>query len=260
MARSRRRRPSKRGGEKPWLILGVLGLAVFAGAATAFVPTGAFTTAAMDRPGQMDVSLDAAGALEMAIADCMDDKGWNDMVTVTNRLNAAADVTVSLHDPDNGSLKGGSGGSRTVNLAQGGSETFEFKYEGNGPYPDTVDFDVGASGTGLTADATRSSAVSDDGNCDDGSTTTTTEDDGSNEPPTADFTYVRQNPNFVDLDGSQSSDSDGSIVSYEWDVGNDGTIDHTGETVTKVRASSGTEIRLIVTDNDGATDSVTETV
>jgi hypothetical protein len=267
MTRRRRKTRGKRGEERPWTLLAILGIAVLVGAATAFAPAGAFTSAALDRPGQMDVSLEGAGALQMSIADCMDDNGWNDMITVTNRLNTTADVTVALHDPSKGDLKGGSGGSHTVNLAQGASNTYEFKYSGSGPYPDTIGFDVTANGTGLTADATRSSAVDSDGvGCDGGSTTTststatTTTTSGVNTPPTADFTFTRQNRNFVDLDGSPSSDPDGSIVTYEWDVGNDGTIDHTGQTVTKVRATSGTEIRLIVTDDDGATDSVTKTV
>lgn len=89
--------------------------------------------------------------------------------------------------------------------------------------------------------------------------TSTVDITDSSSPPTADFTYTRQNKNFVDLDGSASSD-EGTIQSYEWDVGADGTVDHTGQTVTKVRASSGTQIKLTVTDNDGETDSITKTV
>lgn len=260
MVRRRRKNRSKRGEERPWILLGILVVAVLAGAATAFAPAGAFTSVAMDRPGEMDVSLDAGGALELTVADCMGDSGWNEMVTVTNRLNTSADVTVALHDASKGDIKGGSGGTHTVTLAQGSTNTYEFKYSGSGPYPDTIGFDVSAAGTGLTADATRSSAVSNDGTCDGGSTTTTTTTSGSNDPPTADFTYVRGNKNFVDLDGSPSSDPDGNIVSYEWDIGNDGTIDETGQTVTKVKAPSGTEVRLVVTDDDGATDSIVKTV
>jgi hypothetical protein len=82
----------------------------------------------------------------------------------------------------------------------------------------------------------------------------------TNDPPTADFTASRsgQSDN-VDLDGSPSSDSDGSIVTYEWDIGDDGTIDETGETV-KTKIESGTDVTLTVTDDDDATDSITKTV
>lgn len=82
----------------------------------------------------------------------------------------------------------------------------------------------------------------------------------SNDPPTADFTASRQNDNKADLDGSLSSDSDGSIVSYEWDIDADGTVDETGETVNNADVPLDTEVKLTVTDDDGATNSRTKTV
>lgn len=81
-----------------------------------------------------------------------------------------------------------------------------------------------------------------------------------NQAPTADFTYTRNNPNKVDLDGSLSSDPDGTITSWEWDVGDDGTVDYTGETVSNADVPQGTLVSLTVTDNDGATNSTTKTV
>ena len=78
-----------------------------------------------------------------------------------------------------------------------------------------------------------------------------------NDPPTADFTWSRRgNSNNVDVDGSPSSDPDGSIVTYQWDVGADGTIDATGQTAT-ISAPDGTLVRLTVTDDDNATASET---
>ena len=83
----------------------------------------------------------------------------------------------------------------------------------------------------------------------------------SNTPPTAGFTTDRSgNSDNVDLDATSSSDPDGSIVSYEWDIGADGSIEETGETVNKADVPKGTDIKLIITDNDGATDSITKTV
>jgi len=76
-----------------------------------------------------------------------------------------------------------------------------------------------------------------------------------NQPPTAEFTTSRKGRSSnVDLDGFPSTDPDGSIVSYRWDVGNDGTIDHTGGMVENADVPQGALVRLVVTDDDGATD------
>ena len=65
--------------------------------------------------------------------------------------------------------------------------------------------------------------------------------------------------NAVSFDASASSDSDGTVQSYEWSYG-DGNVD-TGTSVTHSFASTGTyDVTLTVTDDDGATDSRTRTV
>lgn len=75
---------------------------------------------------------------------------------------------------------------------------------------------------------------------------------------TADFTYSRSgNSDNVDLDGSSSTAPDGTIDTYEWDIGNDGTIDHTGATVSNADIPSGTAVTLTVATESGETDSVT---
>ncbi|MCA1800375.1 MAG: PKD domain-containing protein [Actinobacteria bacterium] len=62
-----------------------------------------------------------------------------------------------------------------------------------------------------------------------------------------------------DFDGSGSSDSDGSVASYSWDLGDDNT--GSGETVSHTYDADGTySVTLTVTDDDGATDSTTESV
>ncbi len=66
----------------------------------------------------------------------------------------------------------------------------------------------------------------------------------------------------IDLDGSDSSDSDGSIVLYEWDINNNGTYDYSSSLPTRSHtyAQQGTyTIKLRVTDNLGATDAATTT-
>lgn len=82
---------------------------------------------------------------------------------------------------------------------------------------------------------------------------------GINNPPTASFTATPQNGNPGDpvaLDASASSDSDGSIVKYEWDLDGDGSYELEGGVVenTSLPSPEGTvDVSLRVTDNWGAT-------
>jgi len=106
-------------------------------------------------------------------------------------------------------------------------------------------------------------------------TLTVTDDDGAtastfeeitvveaNEPPEARFTYSPERPlvgQEVTFDASSSSDPDGHIVLYEWDFG-DGVKDY-GMIVTHAFTTGGTyEVRLEVTDDDGATASITKEI
>ena len=83
-----------------------------------------------------------------------------------------------------------------------------------------------------------------------------------NQSPTASFTATPTSgvaPLGVSFNASNSSDSDGSIISYAWDFkdGNTGN----GETINHTFSSTGSySVKLTVTDNEGATDSVTKTI
>lgn len=83
-----------------------------------------------------------------------------------------------------------------------------------------------------------------------------------NSPPSASFGYSPSAPatgQTVSFDGTGSTDADGSIVSYEWNFG-DGTT-ATGPTPSHAYASPGTySVSLTVTDDGGATDTVTRSV
>ncbi|ALO67794.1 hypothetical protein AS189_16540 [Arthrobacter alpinus] len=77
-----------------------------------------------------------------------------------------------------------------------------------------------------------------------------------NQAPTAAFTYV-PNKLAIAFDGTTSSDLDGTVTGYAWDFG-DGTSSAGGAT-THTYASSGTfTVKLTVTDNGGATGSVSQ--
>jgi len=84
----------------------------------------------------------------------------------------------------------------------------------------------------------------------------------TNSSPTADFSYTPTNlpvGAWAQFDGSSSTDSDGTIVSYAWNFG-DGSTD-TGVGVWHRFNTPGTFIvTLTVTDDDGATDTMTQAV
>lgn len=80
-----------------------------------------------------------------------------------------------------------------------------------------------------------------------------------NTPPTAAFT---SSTDFLtaSVDGTTSSDADGTVASYSWNWG-DGTANGSGATATHAYATGGTyTVTLTVTDDDGATDSVSHDV
>jgi PKD repeat protein len=80
-----------------------------------------------------------------------------------------------------------------------------------------------------------------------------------NEPPTAAFTSSCNAQGSCSFDGSGSSDGDGTIASYAWTFGDGGTS--TQQQPTHAYAASGSyDVTLTVTDNGGASRSVTQTV
>jgi len=85
-----------------------------------------------------------------------------------------------------------------------------------------------------------------------------------NQPPVAQFTLSPASPQpgqWVRFDGSGSYDPDGTVSSYQWDFDGDGAFDATGPVVYYRFGAGGTySVRLMVTDNAGATGEVTRPV
>ena len=80
----------------------------------------------------------------------------------------------------------------------------------------------------------------------------------ANVSPVAAFTSTT-NGLTANLDGSTSSDPDGTIASYTWDFGDNAS--DTGKTVSHPYLTAGTyQVKLTVADNQGATNSVTKPV
>jgi len=84
----------------------------------------------------------------------------------------------------------------------------------------------------------------------------------TNQSPTASFTANPTSgvvPLAVSFNASNSSDSDGTIVSYAWDF-KDGAIG-TGQTINHTFISAGSyNVELTITDNKGATGLDTKTI
>ena len=88
----------------------------------------------------------------------------------------------------------------------------------------------------------------------------------NNRPPTASFTASpnpAQTGQTITFNGSGSSDTDGTIVKYEWDLDGNGSYDAnpTMSTASYSYATPGTvTVKLRVTDDKGATNEATHTV
>jgi PKD repeat protein len=177
---------------------------------------------------------------------CAIDVGGNDYATVTltmetdptvdgaNVSYAVSNRTVGTVDPTSGTVTAGTD-STTLNVTTNGTV---YAYVSSGDGGDRINFtvrNVGGGGGG-----------------------------GSNSAPTANFTDDASSPSTGDtisFDASGSSDSDGTIESYEWDFDGDGTTDDTGAMVTHSYSDDGTyTVTLTITDDDGATDTETTTI
>jgi len=83
-----------------------------------------------------------------------------------------------------------------------------------------------------------------------------------NTPPTALFNYSPPGPGigeWIQFDGSASVDPDGTITSYSWDFG-DGSTAYGSTAWHRFMTPGSYTVTLIVTDDDGASDSISQTI
>ncbi len=139
---------------------------------------------------------------------------------------------------------------------------YEWDLDGNGSYE---------TNTGATATASRSFEAAGDHEValrvtdDDGATATTSRTvTALNQSPTASFTATPnpvQTGTQVGFDAAASSDPDGAVVKYEWDLDGNGSYEtDTGSTATATSAygvASNVSVGLRVTDGNGATATTT---
>ena len=132
------------------------------------------------------------------------------------------------------------------------------------------DFKDGSTGSGQTINHTFSSAgsysvkltVTDNKGASGSTTKTITITETPNQSPTASFTANPTSgvaPLGVTFNALNSSDSDGTIISYAWDF-KDGSTG-SGQTINHTFSSAGSySVKLTVTDNKGASGSTTKTI
>jgi PKD repeat protein len=149
-----------------------------------------------------------------------------------------------------------------------------FRREGNYEVELTVRDDDGETDTATeTIEVTSPRPISDTDDSSD-STDSSEEDEGSdggstgesesesNDPPSADIAASRTSgtaPLSVEFDAGGSSDSDGSIEEYEWNI--EGQADASGQVIDREFTEPGSyEVELTVTDNDGAESTTSITI
>jgi PKD repeat protein len=249
-------------------------------------PTAAFTATPTDLTAAFDAStsVDLDGTIESYAWDFGDGETGTG-VTTSHVYDTANTYTVRLTVTDDDGDTGTT--TRTVTVtdpppnrapeasftATPSDLTVSVDAAGSSDSDGTIesyawDFGDGATGTGVTTTHTYTSAntytvtltvTDDDGGVDTTTRSVTVTAPPVNQAPEAAFPEPTVEGLTVSVDGSGSTDGDGTVESHVWTFG-DGQTANTA-TASHTYGASGTyTITLTVTDDDGATDSATRSV
>jgi len=203
----------------------------------------------------MDSDGDPGGYTNIEEINASTQPGWTVGDAVPTGVTGDLDPTSTVDDPPVADAGGPYAGTTGVSLSFDGSGSTD----DNGISSYDWDFGDGTSGTGVSPSHTYTTGgvytvtltVTDTIDQTDSDTASA----DINNPPVSDPNgpYSGTAGDAVNFDGTGSTDSDGTIVSYAWNFGDGGT--GSGPTPTHVYASEGTyTVSLVVTDNDGASD------
>ena len=195
-----------------------------------------------------------------------DDDGATDTATTTVTVVANQAPTADLaHAP------AGLDPGQTVTFDAGSSVDgdgtvveYEWDFDGDGTYERTTASATVEHAYDSAGDRTASVRVTDDDGATDAAITSVTV--VANQAPAADVSHSPAGPEVeqtVTVDASGSTDGDGTVVEYEWDLDGDGTYERTTEAATVEYAYSTDGDRTVTvrtTDDDGATDTATTTI
>jgi PKD repeat protein len=179
---------------------------------------------------------------------------YNYQISVTDGPTAAFNASTTgdgsiQFDAESSSLPGGEITQYEWDFDEDGDiessgETATYTYNTSGEYNVTLTV-TAASGATDTITKTATSA-------------------GVNTAPTAAFTYSPSTPEVGDtvrFDANQSSDPDGTIANFNWDLNGDGSNDAAGVTTTQTYEEPGIyNVTLSVTDNGDKNASITQPV
>ncbi|OKY77781.1 MAG: Pilin/Flagellin PilA family [Candidatus Methanohalarchaeum thermophilum] len=187
---------------------------------------------------------------------------WN-FTTTTKETNQIPETTDPIPEDQTVDVSTDTGLGVDISDADGDSMNLTIKWASNGTIiKKWMNIDNGTYSTNnlsLRHDTSYDWTVNvTDGRADTSSTYTFTTI--ANTEPSANFTNTTLGLT-VDVNASSSSDQDGNIQTYEWNWTNNETYESTGKTASHTYDSGGEyNITLRVTDDDGATDTTTETV